>query len=263
VQKVEAEADDIKVIAKVIKEDMPEEAAPKAQILEEEVIEVGSVSWETYKRLYRMGPLGLWSIGFVVLLHIIINACNLAVSLYLALTLTERFVAADEDPAQDRQYNYYLSLIIIGALVSTFIGKYASNYVFMRINRRVHSEMVKSVLHAHIRFFEENTQGRIINRFSKDIATLDQMVFQVLEMIDRMVSCFFSLVLVVMIVPWLLILVAISFYYLVNLRKKTIYVNRDTMRLKSVLASPINSLIKDAINGLPTLRCLGKQEFFM
>lgn len=119
------------------------------------------------------------------------------------------------------------------------------------------------MLHAHIRFFEENTQGRIINRFSKDIATLDQMIFQVLEMIDRMVSCFFSLVLVVMIVPWLLILVAISFYYLVNLRKKTIYVNRDTMRLKSVLASPINSLIKDAINGLPTLRCLGKQEFFM
>lgn len=123
--------------------------------------------------------------------------------------------------------------------------------------------MVKSVLHANIRFFEENTQGRIINRFSKDIATLDQMVFQVLEVIDRMVSCVFSLALVVMIVPWLLILVAASFYYLYGLRKKTIYVSRDTMRLKATLTSPINSLIKDAINGLPTLRCLGKKDFFM
>jgi hypothetical protein len=35
------------------------------------------------------------------------------------------------------------------------------------------------------------------------------------------------------------------------------------MRLKATLMSPINSLITDAVNGLPTLRCLGKKDFFM
>lgn len=132
------ENDDMKMVASVLAEELSSETASKAQIIEEEVIEVGSVSWETYTRLFRMGPYGLWSIAFVVVLHIVINACNLAVSLYLALTLTERFVAADEDPERDREYNYYLCLIIIGALVSTFIGKYTSNLVFMRINRTVH-----------------------------------------------------------------------------------------------------------------------------
>jgi ABC-type bacteriocin/lantibiotic exporter with double-glycine peptidase domain len=81
--------------------------------------------------------------------------------------------------------------------------------------------------------------------------------------IDRVVSCFFSFVLVIAIVPWLLILVAVSFYYLMGIRRRTIFVSRDTMRLKTTLTSPINSLIKDAINGLPTVRCLGKRDFFM
>ena len=49
---------------------------------------------------------------------------------------------------RDREYNIYLAAIIILALVSSFIGKFASNYVFMCINNRIHSEMVKSVLHS-------------------------------------------------------------------------------------------------------------------
>lgn len=147
--------------------------------------------------------------------------------------------------------------------MSTFIGKYFSNYIFMKINHRVHHEMVKSVLHAQIQFFEENTQGRIINRFSKDISSLDNFVFLYLEMVDYIVKCLFSIALVVYIVPWLLVIVAISTVYLLHLRKKNLYCSRDTMRLKSVLNSPINSLIHDAVNGLPTLRCMGKKDFFM
>ena len=167
------------------------------------------------------------------------------------------------DPVRDRKYNLYLSLIIIGALVSSFAGKYISNYVFMRINQRVHREMIKSVIETHIRFFEENTQGRILNRFSKDIQTLDNLVFTFLEMVDYVVKCFFSLALVVWVQPRLLIVIILSLMYLIRLRGNSLYATRDCMRLKATLMSPINSLITDAANGLPTLRCLGKKDFFM
>ena len=148
-------------------------------------------------------------------------------------------------------------LIIITALFSSFAGKYISNKIFIKIDSKVHDAMVKSVLGTNIRFFEENTQGRIINRFSKDISTLDNLVFCFLEMIDYIVKCFFSLALIIWIVPWLIIIVIISLFYLTNLRKKSLYTTRDCMRLKMTLTSPINSLIKDAINGLPTLRAMG------
>ena len=82
-------------------------------------------------------------------------------------------------------------------------------------------------------------------------------------MTDYMVKCVFSLALVVWIVPWLLIVCVISLVYLFNLRKTSLYTTRDCMRLKMTLTSPINSLIQDAVNGLPTLRCMKKKDYFL
>lgn len=65
-----------------------DELVPARQIIEDERIEVGSVSWEIYKRFFSYAPCGLWGIAFIVLLHVIINLCNLGVSLFLAFTLT-------------------------------------------------------------------------------------------------------------------------------------------------------------------------------
>lgn len=68
-------------------------------------------------------------------------------------------------------------------------------------------------------------------------------MFTFLEMVDYIVKCFFSLALVVWVVPWLLVVVMLSLVYLVYLRKKSLYTTRDCMRLKATLTSPINSLI--------------------
>ena len=63
----------------------------------------------------------------------------------------------------------------------------------MEINQSVHDEMVRGVLASKVKFFEVNTQGSIINRFSKDVAVLDSLVFTYLEMVDVRV-CFNSIV---------------------------------------------------------------------
>ena len=81
-------------------------------------------------------------------------------------------------------YNAVLISIILFALLSSFAGKFLSNKIFMGINRRLHDRVTKRVLQTGIGFFEENTQGRILNRFSKDVGTLDNLVFTVLEMAD-------------------------------------------------------------------------------
>ena len=54
----------------------------------------------------------------------------------------------------------------------------------MQINQRVHDQMVENVLHTKLKFFEENTQGMILNRFSKDVQTLDQIVYTFIDVTD-------------------------------------------------------------------------------
>jgi hypothetical protein len=89
-EQIEA-VDDFKAISQKIETEEIEEKSndiKSSQIIEDERIEVGSVSWETYKAFFRFAPGGFWGIALVILVHVIINGCSIAVSLYLAFTLT-------------------------------------------------------------------------------------------------------------------------------------------------------------------------------
>ena len=81
-------------------------------------------------------------------------------------------------------------------------------------------------------FYDENTTGRILNRLSTDIATLEKIVFNFLEMIDYIIKCLFSVVFIVFSSPVTIVIVVVQLYYFYRLRKKVIHVTRDVFRLK-------------------------------
>ena len=92
---------------------------------------------------------------------------------------------------------------------------------------------------------------------------MDNLIFTVLELADYSVKCMVTLTTIIIVSPWLLIVAVFSLAYLWVIRKRCLAVTRDTIRLKLALMSPINSLIQDAVNGLPTLRCLNQRNYFM
>lgn len=54
----------------------------------------------------------------------------------------------------------------------------------MEINQKIHDKMIDNVVKTKLKFFEENTQGAILNRFSKDVQTLDKIVYTFLDVTD-------------------------------------------------------------------------------
>lgn len=138
-------------------------------VLKDEVDAKGKVAWNDYKTFFSFSVSGKWGIVLVLALHVVINICTVAVSIYLGLTLTSKLNATDEQT----NYIIVLSIIIVVALLSSFLGKLISNKIFLSISSRLHNKLVSSILHTDLAFFEENTCGRIVNRFSKDVKTLD------------------------------------------------------------------------------------------
>lgn len=63
--------------------------------------------------------------------------------------------------------------------------------------------------------------------------------------------------------PWILIISAISLYFLIQLRKINLKCTRDTYALKAGLMSPINSLIQDTLNGLTTIKAFKRERYFL
>lgn len=74
---------------------------------------------------------------------------------------------------------YYLTvygLLGLGYAILSFIREGIIFSGSLRASRKVHQELLHSVLHAKFRFFDSTPIGRIMNRFSKDIEAVDQEV---------------------------------------------------------------------------------------
>lgn len=105
----------------------------------------------------------------------------------------------------------------------------------MRSSVGLHNRMFTSITRATMRFFNTNSSGRILNRFSKDIGAIDEQLPS--AMIDSL-QIGFVLVGIVSIVgvanPWLLVptaLIAIVFYFL---RIFYLATSRNAKRLEGI-----------------------------
>ena len=127
----------------------------------------------------------------------------------------------------------------------------------------MHSRMAEAVVRARVLFFDSNPIGRIITRFSKDIATLDLImpnvavlasfgIFRALTVVMVISYIHVEMVLFVFFVIWLMSLIA----------KKGRNVMRESQRMDSIYRGPIHSAFSTVVNGLVTLRAFERIEYY-
>ena len=175
---------------------------------------------------------GKWSVLIIIGLHILINISTSSMSIYLAYALSNFDDKDDAGIKESAGFTATLIFIMILCFTVTVLGKYIRSLIFMSINRNMHSKVIESLIHTKMSFYDENTTGRILNRLSTDIATVEMIVFNFLEMIDYIIKCLFSVVFIVFSSPVTIIIVVVQMYYFYRLRKKVIHVTRDCFRLK-------------------------------
>jgi ABC-type multidrug transport system fused ATPase/permease subunit len=83
-----------------------------------------------------------------------------------------------EDNTKVDQHN---SLIIYGSLIIacmfiTILRSVMFIKCCMTSSISLHNSMFSSILRGEMRFFDTNPSGRILNRFSKDIGTIDELL---------------------------------------------------------------------------------------
>jgi len=125
----------------------------------------------------------------------------------------------------------------------------------LRAASELHSRMLRRVLRLPMSFFDAQPQGRLTNRFSKDVETLDSALGDVVQSaLTCAASTAFAVAVVVGVTP--LSAVAVVPLALAYWRVQTRYISasREVKRLDSLAASPVFGAFGEALNGLPTLR---------
>ena len=216
----------------------------------------GSVAFRVYWAWFKYGGLGaFFSLVFLIILS---NAINL----YAGIWLGDWTADGNND---DKFAEYAGVYFALGAGQALFMGLAWSIYIgfVVRANRRLHSTVLDSVSRAPSSFFDTTPLGRILNRFGRDLDSVDMLLPQSFIMfLNLSLVCLSIVVSTAVGSPWLLIIlpfVAVGFYFFQKWYRKTAIA---LQRIESVARSPIFSHFQQTMTGITTIRAYGAKHLF-
>lgn len=113
---------------------------------------------------------------------------------------------------------------------------------------RLHNLMVNAVMRAPLSFFHTNPTGRIVNRFSKDLGMVDDILPSIIvNVFSILFLCAASVVLLSVAIPFLLPLVAVLLILFVRLRTIYVKTSREVKRYEGMTRSPIYAAASGAL----------------
>uniref|UniRef100_A0A670ZSF1 ABC-type glutathione-S-conjugate transporter n=1 Tax=Pseudonaja textilis TaxID=8673 RepID=A0A670ZSF1_PSETE len=229
------------------------------RLIDKEAVETGKVKLFTYLRYFR--AIG-WGLSICILISNIGQAASfIGFNLWLSDWTNDALHYQNETypVTRDVRVGIYGTLGLF-LLIATGLTSFGA----IRASRVMHEQLLSNILRVPMSFFDSTPTGRIMNRFAKDIFTVDETIPISLR---SWMSCFFmilsTLVIICIATPYFAIitlLLGILYYFILQFYVAT---SRQLRRLDSVTRSPIYSHFGETVSGLSVIRAFGHQERFL
>ena len=167
----------------------------------------------------------------------------------------------------DVDVTYYLGVYALIGVVYVLVTFGREILLFsggLHASWHLHSRLLHGVMRAKFKFFDSTPLGQLLNRFSKDIQSVDQEVAPVaIGMVHSLASVVTIVILITVITPGFLIAgffiscmyFATGFFY--------IHSSRDLKRIESVQRSPLFQAFGEMLSGVVTIRAYGDESRFI
>ncbi|KAG8235221.1 hypothetical protein J437_LFUL015913 [Ladona fulva] len=192
---------------------------------------------------------------------------------YLNITTMENFNSTLENNEHTEDMNsiynifttencVYIYSALIGATIIVSLGRsFLFFTICMRASTNLHNAMFQSISCATMKFFNTNPSGRILNRFSKDMGSIDELLPQCMVDALQIALSLVGIIIVVAVMNfWLLIptiIIGVIFYLL---RSMYLATSRSVKRLEGISRSPVFTHLSASLQGLTTIRAFGAQN---
>ncbi|KAJ3165062.1 hypothetical protein HDU88_004781 [Geranomyces variabilis] len=233
------------------------EETGSTDIIAEEESASGAVKWATYVKFYKACG-GAWRMAFLLGVLVLYEAGIVITSQWLAWWSASQW----DNPAgwwiARYQAIVWSSLVLLTALNLTILT------CVIRASASLHEAALKGVLDAPLWWFESQTIGRIINRFSRDIDAVDQrMLAEIYQFVAGAGGLLAIAVTLAYSVPWLLCILVpmcVVYWYILRFYRATI---RELKRIESTQRTPLYSFISENLGGIATIRAYGRRMDFV
>uniref|UniRef100_A0A8C2AG77 Cystic fibrosis transmembrane conductance regulator n=1 Tax=Cyprinus carpio TaxID=7962 RepID=A0A8C2AG77_CYPCA len=163
--------------------------------------------------------------------------------------------------------SYYILYIYVATseslLAMGFFRGLPFVHTMITISKKLHQKMLHAVLSAPMSVLNTMKTGRIMNRFTKDMATIDDMLpllmFDFVQLTVVVVGC----ILVVSIVrPYIFLAATPLAIIFIVMRKYFLRTGQQLKQLETEARSPIFSHLIISLKGLWTIRAFERQAYF-
>ncbi|KAF0685074.1 Aste57867_23002 [Aphanomyces stellatus] len=234
--------------------------ATSSSLIEDEDRSVGDVPLATYG-VWIDACGGLPVVLLVLALFAVSNTVALGATFWLSHWSQD---ASSSDAAQDQ--TYYLAVftaINAVAVALMYLRSLALFLAGLAGSSKLFRALVARVVRAPMRFFDTTPLGRIVNRLSKDVYTLDEGLPDNWGMLlSTLFDVVTTLGTVVYVTPWFaVVLVPLAGLYLSS-QRYFVKTSRELQRLDSISRSPVCSLLTETLDGLATIHAYDVQDQF-
>ncbi|CAK9004941.1 Multidrug resistance-associated protein 1 (ATP-binding cassette sub-family C member 1) (Glutathione-S-conjugate-translocating ATPase ABCC1) (Leukotriene C(4) transporter) (LTC4 transporter) [Durusdinium trenchii] len=228
------------------------------QLMQVEERQKGAVQFSEYVGYIKSGGGYLFFI-FVLFLYVLSQVGTVANTAWVSIW-------ADDNNYEDYSLGFYLAGYALTAIllaVITYMRSVAIFYLGVRASAKLHKELIRSITHAPMRFFDTTPIGRVISRFSKDLFLIDtQLPFMFSFFLFTTMFVFFSFGTIGFTTPLFLAAIpvmVIIYMYILNYYRP---LARDSKRLESISRSPVYAHFSETLGGLSTIRAFGNSGAF-
>jgi ATP-binding cassette subfamily C (CFTR/MRP) protein 1 len=229
-----------------------------ARLIKEEERASGHVSLAVYKQ-YMTEAWGWWGVALVIAVSLAWQGSVMASDYWLAYETSAENAATFKPSLFIHVYAILaaVSVVLVSgrSFLVAFIGLQTANSFFKQI--------LNSILHAPMSFFDTTPSGRILSRASSDQTNVDlflpffvwlsvSMYITVISVL--IVTCQVAWPSVIAIIPLLILNMWYRGYYLAT--------SRELTRLESITKAPVIHHFSETVQGVMTIRCFRKGDSF-
>jgi ABC-type multidrug transport system fused ATPase/permease subunit len=128
-------------------------------------------------------------------------------------------------------------------------------------SKNLHRMAFEGIVSTSMRFFDLNPSGRILNRFSKDLGSIDEWLAKcLLDACQVILMGLGAIVITAVINTYFLIPIGILFIIFSLLRGYFLKTSKNLKRLEGIAKSPAYVHLASTINGLSTVRAFNAEE---
>jgi len=240
------------------------DSTPKGQgksLHDDEERESGTVEWEIYR--WYANHVG-WK---VCVLMGIFTSCQVYFPVFAQWSLAEWTDEAVSNPGfndHDPYIQRYCILLCCGMMANA-IWAAASAEGRATASASIHTELTASICRVPVAFFDVTPLGRVLNRFSKDVQSIDMLLMVMVSwMLVTFSAVFGSAVGIMLATKGFMAVVIIPVLYIyLQIANFVRCSSVDLQRLQSVSRSPLYSSFSEMLTGLATVRAFRMEPAFV